>query len=220
MSGALALVGGGEWQPGCTFDRMLLEESGTDEVLILPTAAAFEHPEKCVETAEQHFAGLGARVKGLMVLHRAEAEDQANADAIRNSRFIYLSGGSAMHLRSVLYTSPLWDALLEAWHAGAVLAGSSAGAMVLCNPMVDPRGGAFTVGLGLLVEMAVIPHHDTSTEKTKRTITLAPKGLPVVAIEEQTALVRQPDGSWQAEGAGQVVVFVDGQEATLDALPH
>jgi cyanophycinase len=214
------LVGGGEWQASCTFDGLLLEQSGTDEVLILPTAAAFEHPEKCVETAKEHFAGLGGRAEGLMVLHRTEAEDQANADAVRASRFIYLSGGSAMHLRSVLYGSPLWDALLEAWHAGAVLAGSSAGAMVLCNPMVDPRGGAFTVGLGLLVEMAVIPHHDTSPDKTKRTLTLAPKGLPVVAIEEQTALIREPDGSWRVEGAGQAVVFVDGQEADLAALPH
>lgn len=220
MSGALALVGGGEWQPGCTFDRRLLEESGTDEVLILPTAAAFEHPERCVEAAEQHFAPLGAKVRGAMVLHRSEAEDETYAAAVRDARFIYLSGGSAMHLRSVLYGSPLWDALLAAWHDGAVLAGSSAGAMVLCNPMVDPRGGAFTVGLGLLVDMAVIPHHDTSAEKTKRTITLAPKDLPVVAIEEQTALIREPDGSWLVEGAGQAVVFVDGQEADLEALPH
>jgi cyanophycinase len=219
MSGALALVGGGEWGEGCTFDRMLLEESSGDEVLVLPTAAAFEHPERAVEAAEGHFAALGARTRGLMVLHRAEAEDEANAAAVRASSFIYLSGGSAMHLRSVLHGSPLWDAILAAWHDGAVLAGSSAGAMVLCNPMVDPRGGAFTVGLGLLVDMAVIPHHDTSPEKTKRTITLAPEGLPVVAIEEQTALVRQPDGSWRVEGVGKVVVFLDGQEADLDALP-
>ena len=54
--------------------------------------------------------------------------------------------------------------LTEAWDDGAVLAGSSAGAMVLCDPMVDPRGGAFTLGLGLLANLAVIPAHNRWSE--------------------------------------------------------
>jgi cyanophycinase len=86
--------------------------------------------------------------------------------------------------------------------------------------MVDPRGGAFTLGLGLVAQVAIIPHHDTwSPEKAKRTITLAPKGLPIVAIDERTALLRGRDGAWSVAGAGRVVVFQDGHEAGLDALP-
>lgn len=219
MSGPLALVGGAEWQEGCTFDRVLLDESGADEVLVLPTAAAYEHPERAVAFAEKWFAGLGAKARGLMVVNRPSAEDEANAAAIREARFIYLSGGSPLHLRSVLKDSAAWDALCEAWHGGAVLAGSSAGAMALCDPMVDPRGGAFTLGLGLLAQVAVIPHHNTwSTEKAKRTITLAAAGVPVVAIDERTALIRR-DGEWSVDGVGSVVVFVDGHEAGLEALP-
>lgn len=221
MSGPLVLVGGGEWREGCTFDHNLLSEAGNPEVVVLPTAAAFEHPERAVATAEAYFAGLGGQVRGLMVLHRAEAEDAANAEVVRDSRFLYLAGGSPMHLRSVLKDSPVWEALVAAWHDGAVLAGSSAGAMVLCDPMVDPRGGAFTLGLGLLAQMTFIPHHDTwSPEKARRTIDLAPPGLPVVAVDEQTALIRRPDGSWTVEGAGKAVVFVDGQEAGLETLPR
>lgn len=221
MSGPLALVGGAEWREGCTFDRALLEESGADEVLVLPTAAAYEHPERAVEWAEKWFAGLGVGARGLMVLNRPGAEDEANVAAIREARFIYLSGGSPLHLRSVLKDSAAWDALCAAWEGGAVLAGSSAGAMALCDPMVDPRGGAFTLGLGLLAQVAVIPHHDTwSPEKAKRTITLAPPGLPVVAIDERTALVRGRDRSWTVDGVGGVVVFVDGHEAGLEALPR
>src|SRR3546814_1509632 len=82
-----------------------------------------------------------------------------------------------MHLRSVLKDSPVWDAVLDAWQDGAVLAGSAAGAMVLGDPMVDPRGGAFTLGLGLIEQLAVIPQHDTwSEDKAKRTLRIAPKG--------------------------------------------
>ncbi len=220
MSGSLALVGGGEWRDGCTFDRRLLEESGTGEVLVLPTAAAYEHPDRAVACASKWFESLGGMARGLDVLQRSDALDPAKAAEVRAARFIYLSGGSPLHLRSVLKETPVWDALVAAWDDGAVVAGSSAGAMVLCDPMVDPRGGAFTLGLGLVAQLAVIPHHDTwSPEKAKRTIHLAPPGLPLVAIDEQTAVIRSPDGAWTVEGTGEAVVFLDGAQAGLEALP-
>jgi cyanophycinase len=220
VSGTLALIGGGEWRDGCDFDRSLLDASGADEVVVLPTAAAYEHPERLVEAAESWFAPLGAKVRGLPVLRRPDALDEANVAAVRGARLVYLAGGSPMHLRSVLMHSPLWDALVAAWNDGAVVAGSSAGAMVLCDPMVDPRGGAFTIGLGLVAQLAVIPHHDTwSEDKERRTLQLAPAGLAVVGIDERTALVREPEGSWRADGAGDVTVFAGGEPAGLDALP-
>jgi cyanophycinase len=220
MAGPLALVGGGEWQAGCSFDRDLLETSGASEVLVLPTGAAYEHPGRLVEQAEQYFASLGSAARGLSVLNRRDAMDEANAEVVRGARFVYLAGGSAMHLRSVLKESAVWDAVVHAWNDGAALAGSSAGAMVLCDPMVDPRGGAFTLGLGLVEQMAVIPHYDTwSPEKGHRTFQLAPAGLPIAALHEQTALVRAPDGGWSVAGAGTVEVYVDGKQADLDVLP-
>jgi cyanophycinase len=217
--GLLALVGGAEWRERCTFDAGLLEASGGTEVLVLPTAAAYEHPERAVATAERHFATLGGQVRGLMVLGRRDAEDPANADAVRQAKLIYLGGGSPLHLRSVLKDSQVWQALEEAWQAGAVVAGSSAGAMALCDPMIDPRGGALTLGLGLIEQVAVLPHADTwSPEKAHRTFSLAAGGLRIAAIDEQTALLRRPDGTWRVEGAGTVRVFVDGKPASLDAL--
>ncbi len=225
MSGPLALVGGNEWNEGCTFDRDLLEASGGREVVVLPTAAAYEHPERAVESATRWFASLDAEVRGLMVLRRPDAEDPANVEAVRKARFVYLGGGSPLHLRSVLKDSPLWDALLHAWDEGAVLAASSAGAMVLCDPMVDPRGGAFTLGLGLVNGLTVIPHaNNWSPEKAKRTNQLAPAGCAVVAIDEQTALIRDPSSAgqphtWRPAGAGRVAAWLDGEPIPLDQLP-
>ncbi|HLN42189.1 MAG TPA: Type 1 glutamine amidotransferase-like domain-containing protein [Acidimicrobiales bacterium] len=219
--GPLALVGGGEWSEGCDFDAELLAASGGDEVLVLPTAAAYEHPEKAVHSAESWFASLGGRARGLMVLGRADAEDAAFAAEVRAGHFLYLAGGSPMHLRSVLKASAVWEALLDAWRHGAVVAGSSAGAMVLTDPMVDPRGGALTVGLGMVEELAVIPHFgDENAEKVHRSIALAAPGLPVVGLPERTALIRDPDGGWRQAGRGTVQVFVSGKPAGLDALPR
>jgi cyanophycinase len=215
-AGPLALVGGGEWSEGCSFDAELLAASGGTDVVVLPTAAAYERPERHVLRAGAWFEGLGAHVEGLMVLGRSDAEDPGAAAVAAGARFIYLAGGSPLHLRSVLKGSRVLAALLEAWHSGAVVAGSGAGAMVLTDPMVDPRGGALTVGLGLVERMAIVPqfgdvHEDAHGEKIHRSVALAPQGLPVVGIPERTAIIRDPDGSWRSAGSGQPTVFVDGK---------
>jgi cyanophycinase len=224
--GILALVGGGEWQPGCSFDAGLLAASGSDEVLVLPTAAAYEHPERLVLGAAQWFEPLGAKVEGLMVLSRADAEDPGAATVMGRARFIYLSGSSPMHLRSVLKHSKVWDALVAAWNSGAVVVGSSGAAMALTDPMVDARGGGLTIGLGLLSGLAVVPHfgdvhEDEHGEKLHRSVHLAPAGTPVAGIPERTALIRDPGGQWRSEGVGSVTVFLDRARAAagLGALP-
>jgi len=220
VPGLLALVGGDEWRDGCSFDRTLLDASGAEEVVVLPTGAAYEHPDRAVARAEEWFGALGAKVRALMVLRRGDALDHANVDAVRTARLVYLCGESSMHLRSVLKDSPLWDALVAQWNEGGAIAGSAAGAMALCDPMVDPRGGAFTLGLGLLNGLAVVPRADTwSDEKAHRTLQLAPKGLTLAAIDERTALLRDADGAWRAEGAGKVAIWRDHEPLGLDALP-
>ncbi len=216
--GLLALVGGGEWTGSASFDAELLASS-TGEVVVLPTAAAYENPGRAVETAERWFSGLGGRVRPCMVLTRRDAEDQALAEVVAEASFVYLSGGSPLHLRSVLKGSAVLRSLRHAWRSGAVVAGSSAGAMVLSDPMVDPRGGALTVGLGFVRDVAVVPHYGGEvTERLRRTLGLAPRGCAVVAIPERGALVRDGDGLWRTAGEGRVAVFVDGEEAGLEVL--
>ena len=213
--GLLALVGGTAWTAGCDFDAELLAASGGNKVVVLPTAAAYEHPERVVIAAAEWFAALGAEVEGLMVVGRADAEDDGAAEVVRRARFVYLSGGSSLHLRSVLKDSKVFAALREAWSGGAVVAGAGAGAMALTDPMVDPRGGALTVGLGLVDGLAVIPHfgdagEDAHGEKLHRSVMLAPKDLPVAGVPERTALLRDPDGSWRTAGVGSVTVYLGG----------
>jgi len=216
--GMLALVGGSEWTDGCTFDQEILAASGGRHVLVVPTAAAYAHPERAAMAAAEYFAGLGAEVEGLMVLRRPDAMDPGMADRVRDARCIYLCGASSLHLRSVLKGSLVLDALREAWANGAVLAGSSAGAMALTDPMVDPRGGALTVGLGVVEQLAVVAHFgdpsdDQHGEKLHRSVVLAPPDLPVAGIPERTALLWDAAAGWRSAGSGVVRVFLGGEES-------
>ena len=217
--GPLVLVGGGEFSEGLRgLDASLLESLDASEVAVLPTAAAFERPERAVATAAAHFSAVGAEVREVPVLGRADAHQPEHVEAVRSARFLYLTGGSPLHLRSVLKETPLWDALLEAWRSGAAVVGSSAGAMVLGDPMVDPRGGAFTLGLGLVENLAVVPHLGAAAEH--RTLRLAPPGVHLVGIPEQTAVVKDA-GGWRADGVlpEQVTIHLDGELVPLADLP-
>ncbi|MCX7620789.1 MAG: Type 1 glutamine amidotransferase-like domain-containing protein, partial [Acidimicrobiales bacterium] len=219
MTGTLALVGGGEWSDGCTFDQRLIELAHTDTVAVLPTGSAYENPTAVMERARVWFEQLGAKAIEVPVLTRPDAFVPEYIEVVRSSRFTYLAGTSAMHLRSVLKDSPLFEALVGAYQSGGVLAGTNAGADVLCDPMVDARGGAFTVGLGVVSNLAVIPRSNTwSHDKIHRTVALAPPGLAVAEIPEATALIRDPDGLWHSEGVGEVQVYIDRTPARLADL--
>jgi cyanophycinase len=215
VSGTLALVGGGEWGPHSReLDAKLLEVSGTREVVVLPTAAAFEHPARAVERAAAHFRALGAEVRGLMVLHRRESEDKTIAEQVSDAAFVYLADGSPLHLRSVLKDSRLYEALLQAYRDGGVIAASGAGATVLCDPMVDPRGGAYTVGLGFVENLAVFPYHGTAADHLReRSVDLLARDAVLVGIDEQTALVRTGEGPWEVLGKGGATVYRRGAKA-------
>ena len=207
----MALVGGGEWREGCRgFDAELLEAAGADEVLVLPSAAAFEHPERVGERAAAYFESMGAKVRAPLVLRRADAEEPKLAATVRKAKFVYVADGSPLHLRSVLKGSALYEAILAAYHGGAVVAASGAGATLLCDPMVDPRGGAYTVGLGMIADLAVFPYHGTAADHLReRSIDLLPLSATLVGIDEETALIRDPEGTWRVAGAGKVTVYVD-----------
>jgi cyanophycinase len=210
--GAIALLGGGEWTEPCrALDSRLLHLSGSDDVLVVPTAAAFEDPDRAIEQATVWFAGLGAKATGLPVLNRRDAEADEHVAAMRVARFVYLADGSPLHLRSVLKGSALFDALLYAHSRGAVIAASGAGATVVCDPMVDPRGGAYTVGLGIVPGVAVFPDHAGAADHRRdRSIELQPADAVLVGLDEHTAIVREGEGVWNVIGPGHATVYRTG----------
>jgi len=210
-AGPLVLIGGEEFGGGCReLDAELLAASRAKEVVVLPTAAAYERPEHVVAAATAWFEALGATVRVLEVFGRADAEQATVAETVRKARYVHVADGSPLHLRSVLKDSALFDAMLAAWAGGAVLSASGAGATLLCDPMVDPRGGAYTVGLGVVRNLAVFPYHGTAADHLRqRSIELVPSAATLVGVDADTALVLEGD-TWRVAGAGAVTVYSGG----------
>ena len=144
---------------------------------------------------------------------RAAADDAAAAQAIGEADLIYLSGGKPAYLMSVLRDSAVGRAIVAAHERGAVVAGCSAGAMVLARHAFDfrvrilPWPLRWRPGLGFVPGAAVMPHYDAWPEAVSALIALqAPRGSVVLGIDEETGLVGR-DGSWQVHGRSRVTVW-------------
>ena len=87
------------------------------------------------------FAALAREVAALPLIDRESADHPAIAAALRDSRLIYMLGGFTHYLGRTLLGSASWRAILAAYADGAVVAGSSAGAMVMCEHYYDPESG-------------------------------------------------------------------------------
>ena len=219
MPGPVALVGSGEFLPAMAdFDAALLAATGRSRprVAVLPTASWPDGTEVFHRWATQgsaHFASLGAEVEPVLVRDRVDAEDAGHAQAIGEADLIYLSGGKPGYLSAVLCSTAVGRALSGAHERGAVIAGCSAGAMVLARRhwattrrrLVWPL--RWHDGLGLFEGASVVPHYDAFPEAFAALLVLqAPRGAAVLGIDEETAVIGQ-DGSWQVHGRSRVTVW-------------
>ncbi len=197
-AGTIALCGGAPFTGNDELDRRLLADAGASRVVVLPTADAFEEPAVLVAASMSWAERLDVDVEALMVLQRHDAEDEGAAGVVRGASAVYLVGDSSMHLRSALKGTPVLAALGDMLGQGGLVVGVGPSAAALCDPMLDQRGGAFTIGLGLVTGLAVIPDADSeSEERRQRTLSLA--DTTVVELPAGSAVVRR-DGVWELVG--------------------
>lgn len=205
MTGTIALQGGGPFVANDDLDRRLIADSGADRVVILPTADAFERPSDLVDAGRAWAERLGISVEPLLVLTRADALDDAPVATVAAATAVYLVGDSPIHLQKVLTDTALWEALRAVVARGGLVVGVAGSAAALCDPMTDPRGGAFTIGLGLVRGLAVATETESWTEeRLHRAVDLA--DTPLALVPTGSALVRR-GVAW--ERVGDVVVHGD-----------
>ncbi len=210
--GPLALVGSGEYLAEMAPLEASLLAGRPPRYVQLATAAVPDGPDV---VARWHDLGraqaerLGVEPVILAVTDRASADDPAIAAQVAGAGLIYLSGGHPAFLADTLRESALWAAILDAWRAGAALAGCSAGAMAMTSwipSLRHPRRGT-TPGLGLLTHLRVIPHFDAFSRRVPDLVTqylvMRDPAVSVLGIDEETALIGGPF-EWTVRGRASV----------------
>ncbi len=217
MSGLLAFLGSGAYLDTMNeVDHWLLAQTPARQprVVCVPTAAVpfgqrkLDHYSRL---ALDHFSRLPAQVAIAAIDNRFAAYNPRWIELIRSADVIYFSGGNPLYLCQTLANTPAWQAVCDRWHSGATLAGSSAGAMMLAQPITLPALNFQLIpSLGVLPDYCVWPHFDL--RPVKRSLTwlknlLLGRGARALAIDENTALIGRLGEKWQVMGAGGVTVI-------------
>jgi cyanophycinase len=232
--GAVALVGSGEYTAAMDeTDAALLATVGgvgTARVALLPTASGLEvnGPTHWNSMGLDHFAGLGvADVRATQIVDAASAASPLQLELLRDANFFYFSGGDPAHIIATLRGSPAWELIAAAHARGAVLAGCSAGAMMLGGRTLSIRSamasGTLQWGeaLGVVPGVIVFPHFDrmasfAGEDRFRAVLDGIPADLVALGVDEDTALVRLAPATgnaparWRVMGRQTVTVFAPG----------
>jgi len=244
MPGLLTLIGSGEVSAGMVkVHRHLLEQLGAEPArpAFLDTPAGFELGVGAIAARfEEYFrTSLGLRLRIARYHHRDELP-QTQADALEvltESNYIVAGPGSPTYATEQLRATPMLEALIERWRAGAQLVFASAATISLGRhalPVYEiykvGRPLYWAEGLDLLgpfdFELAIVPHwdnaeggtHDTRAcfmgmERFARLRQLLPRTATVLGIGEHTAVTLDLEhGLAEVSGKGGVVILSKGEE--------
>ena len=232
--GRLVSIGGGLSSDNeAVYGEILAGREGEGPVCVLPTAGA--NPEGSMERAVDRIDRWGGEGTARGILISTEAPERAQepevAAEIRECSGFFFTGGVQSRIVDVFLpdgeVTPAYEALMERFREGAVVAGSSAGAAMMSDPMIaggssdgafhdgaGPEGGVrVTPGMGFITT-AVMDQHFLARGRIGRLL-VAVLDDPAIdvgfGIDEDTALVLEGSLAWVAGASG--VVLVDGTNA-------
>lgn len=191
-------------------------------IAILPTASSIEDAG---ERYKALFLDMGARSADVLYLpDRAAASSPETVEVLDDVTGIFLTGGNQMRLASIVAGTRVGRKVKACNAAGAVVAGTSAGASILSSHMVaygasgpSPRMrmAQMTAGFGL-VPGVVIDQHFRQRDRIGRLLALV-AGSPEllgVGVDEDTAAVFTGD-TLEVLGRHSVTI-VDGTNIVSD----
>jgi cyanophycinase len=193
-------------------------------IAVVPTASSIE---SAGERYKAIFLEMGAsRVDVLFIGSREDANSDMHLDSLRQATGIFMTGGNQMRLSALVGGTRVAQLIRQRNDAGAIVAGTSAGASILSSHMVafgtsgeTPRFrmAQMIAGFGLVPEL-IIDQHFRQRDRIGRLLSLVAlnPGLLGVGVDEDTAVLINSDNVLEIVGRHSVTI-VDGHEMFSDA---
>lgn len=227
--GAVIVIGGAEdkVRDRVILSRFVAEAGGPDaKIAVISTASSLGH--LAGERYQQIFGGLGVRrtVRPINPTNRTEANDPAVVRPLRDATGIFMTGGNQLRLSATIGGTKLAQVLLDRHRAGAVVAGTSAGASAMSSHMIafgasgatpKHRMASMAAGLGVLPGV-IVDQHFQQRNRLGRLLSIIAQNPSLLGMgcDEDTAGVVTADGILEVLGRGSVTI-VDGATAETDA---
>lgn len=197
--------------------------------LVVSTVAMPNPATDLFQQYERAFRSLGVKhVYSLEIANREEARSESKLRILDNANAVFFTGGDQVKITSQIGDTPVFNRVQEIYENGGLIAGTSAGAAVMCETMMvnggDEQshviGGSVRMAPGLgLIGGVIIDQHFMERGRVGRLIGAVaqnPKNLGI-GIDEQTAIVVERGNGFYVLGSGAVYV-VDGSEVSYSNI--
>jgi cyanophycinase len=221
--GTLIIVGGHEDKEG---EKKILKEIArrAQKGRLVITAVASEKPDEHERDYTALFKELGvAHIDVLTIETRDDAKKPESVALVEQADVIFFTGGDQLRITSLTGDSPVFQTLHERYRKGTTIVGTSAGAAVMSGTMITSGESDksnhvsdldMAPGLGLIGGV-VIDSHFAERGRVGRLMAVVaqnPANLGI-GIDEDTAIIVQPDLCFDVIGSGGVYVL-DGSTIT------
>ncbi len=224
VKGPLVIVGGGK-VPDAARDEFVKLAGGPDKakVVVIPTASA------TADEPKEHAAFLkpwkDAKVESVVVLHtrdRKQADSDEFVKPLADATGIWFGGGDQTKLTAAYRGTAVETAIRKRLEQGVVIGGTSAGAAVMSDLMIEGGAEAAKTGPGFgFLPGVVIDQHFTQRTREKRLagVIEANPTYAGLGLDEGTAVILTGGRFLKVVGDGAATVVL-AKSPVRPALAH
>lgn len=215
--GTLTLIGGAEDRGSNSgVLRKLVDRTQTRYIAIVPTASMYGY--ELGDEYKDSFRRLGVeKIEILDIKERRDTESERYLDIIKEADMVFFTGGDQVKLAHVFLHTEMLKVLKDRHMLdGLHLAGTSAGAMIMSDPIIyegdgkDFQKGAvfYEPGFGIAQDITVDTHF-MERGRIPRICAMMASGASKrgIGVGEDTAAHISSDSKLEVFGAGNVVMF-------------
>lgn len=204
--GKLFIIGGGHRSDALMAQLVTITDfKKKDYIVVLPMSS--QEPDSAYFYFKKQFEKLTLNPIVMLNFDKTTANNKGLNDSLQNAKLIFISGGDQSRFMNVVKNTPLYKAIHRAYENGSTIAGTSAGAAVMCEHMITGNQKLETkytetfdnirydnletaVGLGL-IKNVIIDQHFLKRSRYNRLLSALIE-FPThigIGIDESTALI-------------------------------